>query len=311
MFNKLSNSKLVIIFGAFLAIVLIVFLFDTGKNEKSFRTELTDVDTSKVTEVLLYPTSIQNKEVKIFKENDKWKVKTESGLIADVPLSKVSSLLNSAANIVPLRLSARDESKWKEFQVDSSATRVIIKEGSKKTLDIMIGRFSFQQQPRKMFTHVRLFDDVDVYQVEGFLQTTFNQKGDFFRDGTVLNISEEQVNKVSFTYPADSSFQIVRNGSLWMIDNIPADSSETVKYLRSLSNVTSTFFIDNPENSILQTADYMVQYELTDGNVVTLKAFDTEKSYLIQTSINSETYFDGTKSNLSKRIFKGKSDFLK
>ena len=54
MSNKFSNSKLAVVF-VILLIVALVFLLTDSKNERSFRTELVEIDTSGVDEILIYP----------------------------------------------------------------------------------------------------------------------------------------------------------------------------------------------------------------------------------------------------------------
>ena len=63
-------------------------------------------------------------------------------------------------------VAAQDESKWKELQVDSSGTRVKVYEGNDNTLDIVLGKFAYQQ-PRTMLTYVRVKGDNDVYEING------------------------------------------------------------------------------------------------------------------------------------------------
>ena len=78
MSNKFSNTKLAALFGILL-VIAIIFVLTDGKDERSFRTELVEIDTSAVTEILIYPRSADHKEVRLFEENDSWKVTLESG----------------------------------------------------------------------------------------------------------------------------------------------------------------------------------------------------------------------------------------
>lgn len=49
----------------------------------------------------------------------------------------------------------------------------------------MIGKFAFQQ-PRSMSTFVKLAGDIDIYEVEGFLDMIFNKTSNDFRDETII-----------------------------------------------------------------------------------------------------------------------------
>ena len=153
-----------------------------------------------------------------------------SGGNAKVVDQRISSLFAQLLAIIPKRLAARDESKWNELQVDSTGSRVKVFEDSKLSLDLVIGRFSFQQ-PRTMNTFVRLYNDKDVYEVDGFLDMTFNQGANIFRDGTVIKSDHNTWKQIQFTYPADSSFQLVKSGNSWLLNGKTTDSLKTANYL--------------------------------------------------------------------------------
>ena len=209
--------------------------------------------------------------------------------------------------ILPKRLAARGEAKWNEFQVDSTGSRVKVIEGSDVTLDLVIGRFSFQQ-PRTMNTFVRLYNDTDVYEVDGFLDMTFNQGANSFRDGTLINADFNSWIQLRFNYPADSSFQLMKTGDDWFVNDIKADSSKTVDYLRRLSKLSNSSFIDdfNPEKFINPT--YSLSISTADLQFTELKGFADTTQYVIHSSENPEAYFDGN--SVGKSIFVGKSAFL-
>ena len=55
MFNKLSTKTLIILFAGLL-IVVAAFLFNDAKHgERSFRKDLVNIDTAKVTSINIYP----------------------------------------------------------------------------------------------------------------------------------------------------------------------------------------------------------------------------------------------------------------
>ena len=241
----MNNKTLVIIFGILLLIAAYMFFFQSGKHERTFREVLVDIDTSVVTEIIIQPKSKEHNEFKIFKEDNNWKVTLPSGGTANVSAKQMTNLFSQLLAIQPKRLAARDEDKWNELQVDSTGSRVQVFEGSDQTLDLMIGRFSFQQ-PRTMNTFVRLFNDKDVYEVDGFLDMTFNQGPNIFRDGTIINSDYNNWKQIQFVYPADSSFQLVNNGSYWLLNGIKTDSSKTINYLNRLRNLSNNSFVDEP-----------------------------------------------------------------
>lgn len=307
MFQTINNKILGIIFGVLLLAGLFLFLFDGGKNERTFREVLVDIDTSKVTEILIYPKSQNHKEVKLYKENDEWRVTLPFGGNAKVLNDRISNLFAQLIAIKPKRLAARDESKWNELQVDSTGSRVKVFEGSKQTLDLVVGRFSFQQ-PRTMNTFVRLYNDKDVYEVDGFLDMMFNQGANIFRDGTVIKSDFKNWQQLQFIYPVDSSFQLVNSNNGWVMNGIATDSMKTANYLTRLANLSNSNFVDDVKIDPTISPTFSLNIITKDLQFIEIKGFKDSTSFLIHSSQNPEAWFDG--SSLSSTIFTGKSSFL-
>ena len=307
MFQKVNNKILGIVFVILLLIGAFIFVFDGGKTERTFREVLVDIDTSKVTEILIYPKSQNHKEVRLYKDKDEWRVNLLSGGNAKVVDQRISSLFAQLLAIVPKRLAARDESKWSELQVDSTGSRVKVFQGSTLSLDLVIGRFSFQQ-PRTMNTFVRLYNDKDVYEVDGFLDMTFNQGANIFRDGTVIKSDHNTWKQLQFTYPADSSFQLVKSGNSWILNGKTTDSLKTANYLNRLANLSNNNFVDDVKIDATSVPTFSLNITTSDLKFIEIKGYQDSTSFLIHSSQNPEAWFDG--SSLSKTIFTGKSSFF-
>lgn len=307
MFRTVNNKILGLIFGILLLLVIFLLLFEGGKDERTFREALVDIDTTAVTEILIYPKSQEYKEVKLFKEGESWLVTLPLGGSAKVSDQKIREVITQLLAIKPNRLAAREESKWNELQVDSTGSRVKVYEGSKLALDLVIGRFSFKQ-PRSMNTFVRLYNDKDVYEVDGFLDMTFNQGANVFRDGTIIKSDFNNWQQLQFNYPADSSFQLVKSGNNWLINGSNADSAKTVNYLRRLASLSNNSFVDDITIDPNSKPTFSLNITTTDLQFIEVKGFQDSTSFIINSSQNPEAWFDG--SNLSKTIFVSKSNFI-
>jgi hypothetical protein len=299
MFNKLSTKVLVTVFGLLLIAVFYLFLFDGNKNERTFRNELVFVDTSKVDEIYLYPKAENYNEVYLKKINDNWKVKIGEDKFAEVPNSKIKNLFAQLLTIKPKRLASRDEAKWKDYQVDSTGTRVKIFEDGEQTLDIILGRFSFQQ-PRSMSTFVRLAEDTDVYEVDGFLDMTFNQSANSFRNNTIVSDNKNNWQSLTFIYPADSSFRMEKKDDKWFVDNIETDSAKTEQFLNKLSRLSHQ----------LSTPTYSLKIDNSDTTSITVNGFEMNGKLLITSSQNKESIFESD-NNLKQNIFISSEKVLK
>jgi len=304
MFRQVSNKVLVIIFIILLLSAIFVFFIDGGKNERTFRDVLVNIDTTAVTEILIYPKSQNHKEVKLFKEKENWRVTLSGNKAASVPGKRMTDVFNQLLAIKPQRLAARGEEKWGEFQVDSTGSKVIVKQGDKVVLDLIIGRFSFQQ-PRSMSTYVRLSNDADVYVVDGFLDMTFNQGANIFRDAAIINDDFNNWNQLQFIYPSDSSFTLAKSGNDWLINGMKTDSLKIFNYLNKLSRLTDTKFVDDFSPVNPASPAYKLSITTKDFQFVEINAYKENDRYVISSSQNPEAYFDGNSAGAS--IFIGKS----
>jgi len=311
MLSSLSNKKLGAIFGALLIMVLLFIVLDGDKNERTFRENLVDIDTSAVTAIKIYPKTTNHNEVYLFNENDQWNVKLDNGKTAGVTDQKIKGLLDQLLSIKPKRLASRNVDKWNEMQVDTTGTRVVVYEGSDETLDIVLGRFTFKQ-PRSMNTFVRLSDDSDVYEVDGFLDMTFNQNANSYRDGTVTNDDFNSWSRLSFSYPADSSFQLSKQGDYWFANNSQTDSLTTVIALRQLAKITGNDFVDEIDPGQLGNPTHKLSIDSEKLGEITIEGFYQDaENMIIRSSQNPEALIDGAKNKLFDKVFVGQSKFFK
>jgi len=308
MLSKLSNKKLAIIFGILFLFVITIYLTDTGKKERTFRENLVNIDSTAVTEIIIYPKSQNQSEVKLFLENDKWKVHLSNDEISLVPKAKIENLFSQIFSIKPKRLAARGIEKWEEFEVDSAATRLKVVEDGDVTLDILFGKFSFQQ-PRSMSTYVRLHNDSDIYEVDGFLSATFNQGADNYRNNIIADSDFNTWNQLTFEYPADSSFQLVKFNGSWFINNVKTDSTKTDKYFRQIQHLTSSNFIDEFDKTKLDDPSYKLSVRDESNELFEVRGYQLDSLFLVNPSVNEKSFFDGSKLGLKNKVFASSKEF--
>ena len=304
MFKNISSRTLTIVFVVLLALAAFYIYYDSSHEERSFKKNIVDKANN-------------HKEVRLFKEGKEWQVQLDNNKSVPAQQSKVKNLLNQLAGIKSTGVVAQNENKWHEFQVDTVGTRVKVFEGNDNTLDITFGKFNYEQQTRSMSTAVRINDDDNVYNVNGFLEFSFNQKPNAFRDNYIVNDDMSHWNKLTFTYP-DSSFQLVKDTSNhWTINGIRTDSATTVSFLRSLSHITGSNFIDNPDQSLLNKSNYTLTIQSTGFGAIDVSGFGTPSTetknppqFIIHSSQNDESYFNGNSGKLWTRVFVSKKHFF-
>ncbi len=309
MFAKFSTKSLIIAFIILLGTVIGFIIRDSLNGDRNFPKSIISIDTSKVTSIEFYPKITNHKAVKIFKRGNSWIVSLGNNRIASVPISKVQEILSQILSIRPESVASTDIAEWKEFQVDTSGTLVNIYEGSNNTLSFVIGKFIYRQ-PQRMSSYIRVKGDKNVYITNGFLDLTFNHPVDYFRDNTIINDDYENWNKLTFTYPADSSFQLVRKDNLWSINGKPADSVSTIKYLQSISNLSQYFYLDKLTSKQLDKAKYVLTIQSSALGIINVFAYGDKNNLIINSSQNSSSYFDGNKENLWQKIFIGSKNLI-
>ncbi|PCH98574.1 MAG: hypothetical protein COB85_01275 [Bacteroidetes bacterium] len=309
MFKKISNKTLLIVISVLAAIVLIVNYIDSRKSNRTFREVLVQIDSTSVTQILLYPKATDHEEVKLEKIGDLWQVTLPNGKKAVVPVDRIQGLIVELERIKPMRLAATKPSRWSDFQTDTSGTRVKVIEGETTTLDIIIGRFDFDQQARSATSFVRLYDDSSVYAVNGFLELSFNQGYDNFRDKVIIQTTAATILQVNFVYP-DSSFAIVKNNDTWLIDDLELDSTQVASYLNALSNINGNQFVDDADQAFISNATYSLRVETMDAGTITIDAYIDSTRSIVNSSQNPDSYFNGHINNLTKALFVGSSKFL-
>jgi hypothetical protein len=299
----MSNRILGILFIVIAVIAVIVYFPSGDKTERTFRTELMDVDTSAISEIIISPKSMNGESFRIFKANSQWNVTLANEKTAVVPREKTDGLIKQILSIKPVRLASRNKVKWAEFEVDSSATRVIVKEGGDTTLDIMIGKFLFQQ-PRSVSTYVRLNGDSDVYLVDGFISMTFNQGADSYRNNIVVKGDPQNWEQLVFSYPADSSFQISKISDEWFSNGVPLDSAKTEKYLSQLARLTNSNFVNDFDS---ESASPIYKLTISDHNstIATVNGYQVDSLIVVNSSLNNESYFNASENNFMEKLFIG------
>jgi hypothetical protein len=320
MSGKYNNWILLAVFVV-LAVVLVVTRFTgTVKRERSLNTEIVRIDTAKVSRILLYPRAEQGREMEFTRTGNKWEVSMD-GRSVPGDGRKIESLLAELQQLRSQQLVARSPEKWTEFEVDDSlATRVVVKEGSETTLDLLVGRFSYQQPKGNNYnpyarnqvngkTFVRLKGEDEVHAVEGFLAISMNQPLNRWRNATVSRFNKAQLSRLVFDYPADSGFVAERNGTRWMVAGMLSDSLSMDRFLNKVSRKEGQDFYDGDPPS--GDPDFRLTMEGDNMEAVRVSAYPLDSTgYLVNSSLNPTTWFRATREGLFGELFPGADELL-
>lgn len=306
MFKKISHFKLI---GILAVLVLIYFglrFFKQNGRSSSFRETIVEIDTAKVTAMAIEK---QGKSFEVTKSQEGWQVSLEGGKKVEATNSSVKSAFNTLLDISPSRIATKDPDKWKDYQVDSTGTRIRIYEGDKNTLDLIIGRFGVHGR-QQFHTFVRLFDENEVYAANDFMSISFPSDPDGFRNSRFLRLESDSVTQIVFQYPSDSSFILERQGDIWMIGSQQADSAQVADYLRDLRYASNTNFVDDVDPGILISPDFQLEIKMSgDEEDIVIKAFPHGTyEYILHSSYNPNNYFSDK--NLFEEIFRSSDSLI-
>lgn len=294
---KLSTKNLLIILVVLLVAFAAVQLTKRTGKTKSLKSELVSFTDENVTKIELGTT---NGTISIEQEGEEWRV-TSNGETYSAKRSIVETLISNLKTIKPGRLAARKEAKWKDYQVDSTGTRVTVFEGEDPTTDIIIGRFGVEGQ-RNFYTFVRLAKEANVYVANGFMKMSIYESANDYRNNDVLRLKQDSLESVQFDYP-DSSFVLSKENS-WFVNEAPADSAAVVSYLNGLRSVTSKQF---GSAGGAWFPSHKVTFNFSNSESIVIEASLNDNQEVYRSSENTDESF--VDNSLKDKIFRGRGVF--
>ena len=298
MINKISNLKLILGLAALVLAYLAVVYFDSSKSAPLDK-QLISIDTSQITQIVI---TGSQEEVSLSKASGQWQVALPSGKKVTALANKVNSLMDKLLDIRTDRLAAKDESKWSDYQVDSTGTFLKVHEGDHISLDMIIGQLGAN-------SYIRLAGETEVYASDNFTGLSASENLNHFRDNTFVKMETDSIESISFVYPGDSSFQITNNQGQWLIDEgIYADSTLMVDYLKNFKLKQNDNFALQDGSSVGSKLAEIAVLSQNQPQVILTAYQDLADSVVYQSSINTEAYFKDPA--LGKDVFVGKGQFL-
>ena len=322
MSKKFNNRYLLIVLIVLIGIFTVARMTKYKKSNRTLNTEIVSIDTSRVTAMHLFPSSEKGAELIFKKEGGSWRV-SKGDVSAPADRAAIENALSELLNDRTEQLVARTADKWGDYSVtDSMGTRILIKEGKKSTLDIVIGRFDYKQAQNPYggyggygqnqgigITYVRNSTEDEVYAVQGFLAMSLNRNFQSWRDQTITSFAPAQLSKIVFEYPADSGFIAQKSGTGWMVGGLQADSASMASYLNRVSRKRGAAFMDGFQTSA--QPEYMVTFEGENMLPLHVKAYtQPDGTYVFHSSVNPESWFNVSSGTLFSDMFKSAGELL-
>lgn len=279
---------------ALLVVLAIVKLKENKQGDRSFKSEIVAVDSSAIETITIIPKGLGERIVMNLDGNN-WLIDV-NGKKVQAEGNTILELVNQMVSLKPKRVASTSPKQWEQYELtDSLAVRIIVNEGKKALADFMIGKFSFNQQTRQMTSYVRNTEEDEVYAIDGYLSMMFNRAAESFRDNGIVIGEPEHWNKLIFNYPADSSFTLIKQNNIWMIDGLMADSTKVQDYFSKIRMLTDNNFADNVELIEGIPANYSLRIEGDNFSPIEVKSTYVGTELITISSINKGNKFNSSK----------------
>ena len=301
MFRKVSLKTILVLFAVLLILVVGTRLLDLKKGNRSFKSELVDVTSDQINKIVVSPRVMRGQKVELTKENDHW-IGTSGDKKFNADSKLAESIVNELNHLKPESVASNKKDRWEHYQVnDSLGTRIQLFAGNSLQADVYLGKFSFSSQ-RQPKSYVRVANDETTYGVDGYIASSFNREMNGFRDKTVIHSNKNDWKKLTFNYPADSSFVLEKDSLKWDISSASADSIKVAKFLSALQNLNQyQYASQKPQGA----PTFTLKIE-GDKSPIEVKGYEENSNQIVVTSSqNPGTFFDGK--NIMEKLFPPRS----
>ena len=318
--KTIKNRTLLILFVVLAILAVVMYVYDRNKGERSFKRKLFTVDSSKVTEITVFAKGKIKTPLKLVKTGNTWEIKSNNHTYP-ADSNVIPRILSALSQTKPERVSGAGKSSWKEFQInDTLGTHVIVNVGDHMAADFWIGKISISQDNNRpaygrnqnisIKSNIRVAGDDRVYVVDGFLSMMFGDQPSMYRNRTVLRFDKNLITRLTFLYPGDSSFVLVKEGTHWKLNDQPTDSAKTENYLNSIRSAVNSEFAE--EGTQPFTYPYTLRIEGKDMTTIEVQgAINPEhKKYFVKSTSNSSAVFASSGPGLFNQIFPEQGKFF-
>lgn len=280
------------------------------KNNKSdvFDITLMEVDTSML-DVVKLSFSEGDHVLHFVKDPAGWIVSSGNSSVRATPES-IEKLLGNFQKIEISRIVSDNVSLWNEYGVNEKlGTRVTLFSKDKKVEDFLIGAVGQEEGPIEEINFIRLFDQKEIYELEQSNVLTINPSFDHYRNNKLFTWSSiSNLNKIEFTSVKDTVLLSKSNNKWSRQDGMDMDSLKILEFLDGFSNMSGAMFVDNFDELKADELLYGNLKFIDDSNRESLNIScfrDTtrEKSFILHSDSNPDTWFESDSSGLFYRIF--------
>lgn len=280
-----ATKTLALLFAATLALALATSWSWSTTSSAAFQNELLAVDTSAVQAVQIERSAPS--AIRLERTSDGWAVAPgDTSVTYPASLQSVDQLLSTLPSLEVSAVATRQPDKHPRYGVDSTGTTItMLGDGGEALGSLIVGRTrirrSQQGQGRSPMrrrrrggtpiTYVRSPDRPDVYSIEQSLRSLTSRSVDDWRDKQIWGLTRNDIQRVDFQYPADSSFTITRvSGSdttsapdAWVSAGDTLAESQVSSLMNSLTSPRADGFVEDKQPKVLGDAPFTIRLHLS------------------------------------------------
>jgi hypothetical protein len=298
-----SNNKiLLIVLVVLLSGFVLTRVFRAPSLERNIEEDLLTLDTAQVSAIHITPAVDNEAEIRLVRSGPDWQVQ-QGGRAAAVEMTQLNSALGSISEIHADRIVTRKKEKWTNYNVDSTGTHVKVFLNQEKQKEFWVGKMSGSGNC------IRIEGEDEVYEVEEALDRNFNKNFNAWRDKTFISVQPENVSKIAFQYPGDSSFVVAQSEGKWKIEDAKADSSKVQAYLNRLRSRNLSEFADDFAPSAQPS--HILKLSNDSSLAITVQGWKiSDDKWVLASSLQDSVYFSSSDATMIRELFAGKKWFL-
>lgn len=263
-----ATKSLSAILLVLIAITLLVKWTGNRSSSAAFRSDIMVVDTTRIDRIVI-DQKTAGKRVALTRSEGQWSVASgDRSYEADG--DAVQRALSTLNNLQVISVATRDPGKFTRYKVDSTGTRVQLYDGDELLEGLFIGAPQILSR-REFNSYVRPLDENTVYAVEGLLGSSFSTSADSWRNKVVWEYQPDEIERIDFLYPADSSFSMRRSGDLWVSGSDTLATGPVSSITSRLTSLEASAFADTLSTDRFGTERYAIQMQLEGGEQRTLR----------------------------------------
>ncbi len=307
----MKNKYLLILFVVLLIVYAGITLFG-DKKESSFNDKIADFDVEDVDLIKISPKEKSTKEFSLQKNDNNWiAVDNDKSYVADN--SMVENALNSLKNMKIKNIITKNPDKFEKYELeDGKCKEIQVFSNKKKLVDLLIGKFKFDQQTRTASSYVRLAGENKVYSTDGFSSINISDNISTYRNKNLVSFNPDNLTEIKYFHD-NTTDELTKQGKDWTHGNIVVDSTKIAGFLTSLSNIKGSKFVNLNNNwHRPESYDSLVLYmQDKDISIVAYPDSTISSGFIIHGSENEGAFFDSDSTGLFKRIFSKFEDIIR